>query len=124
VNAYNVALMFGQPERTQFIEDIALRFSLEELKAAFYQILDTTTKRHEIENPYPLTETPHIIHTVRQITKELHSHTLYKYLEIISIRKRKNLIYQASLLKKSARNYKRSFLVTNELFTQHIEDLM
>jgi hypothetical protein len=73
-----VSLLFGKPDLSVFIEDLVLRYNLDELKDNFYSILDITKKRILEENVYPFTDNERIMNNIRGITQEIHKHTLYR----------------------------------------------
>ena len=105
--------MFAKPETTLHLEDIALRFSLEDLQKMFFKSLDITTERFQGDEAFPHTDNYNILIAFRELSKEAHKDTLYG----------KSLAYQAALLKQCSRNYKKSMLVTNNIFPNEIEQL-
>jgi AraC-like DNA-binding protein len=79
-----MSLLFAKPETTLHLEDIALRFSLEDLQKMFFKSIDTLQQRFQETNSFPFTDTPQIFLALREVTKELHKDTLYGYCILLS----------------------------------------
>lgn len=109
----DVALLFGKPDPTLFIEDLVLRYSLEDLQGIFERCINGLKERYS-DSVSPYTENEIIFQNFREVTKDLEKATLYQ----------KSLIYQASLLKKCTKSYKNSYLITSNYFPKEIEVLM
>lgn len=73
----DVALLFGKPDPTLFIEDLALRFSLEELQTIFERCINGLKERYSDE-VYPHTENELIFQNFREVTKDLEKSTIYQ----------------------------------------------
>jgi hypothetical protein len=72
-----MALLFGKPDSVLLLEDLALRFSLDELQDIFYKTIDEVNTRIFEDNAPPRPDNQRVLKNIREIVKETQKFTLY-----------------------------------------------
>jgi hypothetical protein len=72
-----MALLFGKPDSILLLEDLALRFSLDDLQEMFYMTLEEVNARIFEDNATPRPDNQRILKNIREIVKETQKFTLY-----------------------------------------------
>jgi hypothetical protein len=104
-------IFFGAPNPLFIFEDIALSYSLDELKHMFYETLEYVEKYGELENWAVITEPVDFTYNFTTVSK-FYNHRLYK----------KKMMYTASVMRKLMKIYKKVGMICHNSHVQKVRE--